>query len=94
MRTQSFSGCFFRRLKIYFEIDPTKMENPEIAMAPFVEKPKNVMHIGVMTPPPPIPATVAKAIKTPITSIPIVSLGSAGNTFFCTQLSSLQTLKG
>jgi hypothetical protein len=40
------------------------IENPEMAIACLVVKTKNVMHIGVTTPPPPIPPMVDKAMST------------------------------
>ena len=47
---------------MYLVREHMKIENPEIAMAPFIEKPKKVMQRGMTTPPPPMPAIVLKAM--------------------------------
>ena len=49
-------------------------------MAFLVEKTKNVMHIGVTTPPPPIPPIVDKAINSERINNPVNSNEYIGNT--------------
>ena len=63
-------------------------------MADLVVKPKNTMQRGVIMPPPPIPATVDRAIKIKMTIMPPISIGSAGNKGLWTHLDSLHKSKG
>jgi hypothetical protein len=58
----------------YLTIELVKIENPEIEIACLVENSKKVMHIGVTTPPPPIPPIVERAIRNDRTKSPKNSL--------------------
>ena len=62
-------------------IEQTKIENPDIAIVCLVPNTKKLMQMGVITPPPPIPATVERAMKTDKMIKPIISLPYAGKTF-------------
>ena len=60
--------------------EQVKIENPEIGIAYLVDKLKNVIHKGITTPPPPIPAIVHRAIITDNTIRPIISCNVIGKT--------------
>ena len=67
-------------------MEQVKMENPEIAMAFFMGKPKNVIQKGITTPPPPIPAMVESAMTTGSTINPANSELNIGKIYLCLQV--------
>lgn len=61
-------------------MEHTRIENTEIAIVILVLKTKNIIHIGVITPPPPIPAIAERATKIERIISPMISLGRKGRT--------------
>lgn len=57
------------------------MENPESAMASLVPKPKNAIHIGATTTPPPIPPAVQSNMRIESESNPHISEALTGKTY-------------
>ena len=51
-----------------------KIVKPEMAMASFVVKVKSAIEIGMIKPPPPIPPTLASAIRNVRINMPMNSL--------------------
>ena len=56
----------------------TMMLKELMAMAGFISKPKKAMTKGMATPPPPMPATVARAIKRAKVKVPAISIQGIG----------------
>ena len=63
----------------------TRIEKLEMATAGFVSNLKKAMSIEIAMPPPPIPATVQRAMIKPKTNKPTISSGSYGKTALCSQ---------
>ena len=60
---------------MYLVIEHNSIEKPDIAIAFFILKVKNVIQKGITTPPPPTPAIVLSAITKERTIVPINSFG-------------------
>ena len=60
------------------------MEKLDIEIAGLRGKSKKYIANGIATPPPPIPATVLKAMIREKTIVPMISFGYRGHKFLCT----------
>ena len=81
-----FSGCFSLKFMMKRAIVVKKIEKLEIAIAGFVVKWNMDITIGIATPPPPIPATLLRAMIKVNTNSPPYSSPCIGNTFLCEQM--------
>ena len=59
---------------------------PEIAVASLNSKTKKICKIGIVIPPPPMPATVQSIIKIERVTSPTISMVSGGNKSLCLQI--------
>ena len=71
---------------------PVKIVKPEIAMASLVVKENMDMIIGIISPPPPIPPTLASAKRIVMTTTPKNSLKYIGKMPLCLHTLDLQIM--
>jgi hypothetical protein len=70
---------------MYLVTEHVKMVNPDIAIAPLVENPKNIMQKDTTIPPPPIPAIVEIVIIKMSKAKPMNSIPRIGKIVLCLQ---------
>ena len=68
--------------------DAKKIQKFDSATDSLALKKKNMMHIGTMMPPPPIPPALESAIRIPKMTDPKNSIISSGNTSLCSHFCS------
>jgi hypothetical protein len=68
------------------KIEQNRIVKDDTATAPFVEKTKKSYSMGLAIPPPPIPATLHKAITIAKRTKPNHSFSSTGKTCLCSHL--------
>ena len=78
-----FVGLRVLKLYKYLIVVHTRIEKLEMATAGFVSNLKKAMSIEIAIPPPPMPATVHRAMMKPKTKMPTISSGSYGKTSLC-----------
>ena len=77
---------------INLAILPVRMVKPDIAIACFVENLNKAIVIGMISPPPPMPPTLASASRIGSTMIPTNSLKYIGKMVLCSQIELTQML--
>ena len=95
MTVQFFYGCFSQiEKKKNLVIAPAKIVALLTAIASRVLNPKKAIEIGIINPPPPIPAILQSPRRMGSTMLPTISYCKIGNKFLCKHAPSKHRVYG